>query len=127
MKIKIPISIGELLDKITILQIKSIKIKDEQKLINIKKELEELNDIVIDTGIDNKKLFKEYVYSLREINLCLWNIENQIRELEDKKQFDDFFIETARKVYEFNDLRAKLKKEINLNYNSDLVEEKSYK
>lgn len=127
MKINIPISVGELLDKITILQIKSIKIKEEQKLINIKKELEELERVSLDNKLQSKPLYEPYIYQLYEVNNCLWNIENQIRELEEKKQFDDFFIETARKVYEFNDRRAKIKKEINIYYNSDLVEEKSYK
>jgi hypothetical protein len=127
MKINIPISVGELLDKITILKIKSIKIKEENKLLNIKKELEELEKASLENKLQGKSLYKPYIYQLYEVNNCLWNIENQIRELEEKKQFDDFFIETARKVYEFNDRRAKIKKEINLYYSSDLIEEKSYK
>ena len=127
MKINIPISVGELLDKITILQIKSIKIKEEQKLINIKKELGELEKISLENKLQSRSLYKSYIYSLYEVNNCLWNIENQIREFEEKKQFDDWFIDTARKVYEFNDKRAKIKKEINLYYKSEIIEEKSYK
>lgn len=122
----IPISIGELLDKITILKIKKLKIKDTTKLENINKELELLLKIVTDLRIDKKRMYEEYMYTLYETNNCLWNIENQLREFETKQQFDDWFIETARKVYEFNDKRARLKKEINQLYGSDLMEEKSY-
>ena len=122
----VPISIGELLDKITILKIKKLKIKDTIKLENINKELELLLQTVSKLRIDKKKMYEEYMYTLYETNNCLWNIENQLREFEAKQQFDDWFIETARKVYEFNDKRARLKKEINQLYGSDLVEEKSY-
>jgi hypothetical protein len=124
--INIPVSIGELIDKISILKIKSIKIKDQDKLKNIHNELGLLLSIVSDLKINQKKMYNEYIYMMYEVNNCLWNIENEIRELEAKKQFDDLFIETARKVYEFNDKRSKIKKEINIAYGSDIVEEKSY-
>ena len=124
--INIPVSTGELIDKISILKIKAIKIKDPDKLKNIHNELGLLLSIVSDLKINQKKMYNDYMYMMYEVNNCLWNIENQIRELETKKQFDDLFIETARKVYEFNDKRSKIKKEINAAYGSSIVEEKSY-
>jgi hypothetical protein len=124
--INIPVSIGDLIDKISILKIKAIKIKDPDKLKNIHNELGLLLSIVSDLKINQKKMYNNYIYMMYEVNNCLWNIENEIRELEAKKQFDDLFIETARKVYEFNDKRSKIKKEINIAYGSDIVEEKYY-
>lgn len=125
-QIMIPISIGELMDKITILQIKSIKIKNTQQLHNINHELTLLTDIVNSQGINRKKLYKEYLYMLHEINVCLWNVEEELRRLEKLQQFDEYFTDNARKVYEFNDRRAKVKKDINILYGSSIVEEKSY-
>lgn len=122
----IPISIGELMDKITILQIKSIKIKNTHQLHNINHELTLLTDIIDSQGINRKKLYKEYLYMLHEINVCLWNVEEELRRLEKLQQFDEYFIDNARKVYEFNDRRAKVKKDINILYGSSIVEEKSY-
>lgn len=121
MNISVPISIGELIDRITILQIKKNKIKDNIKLYNINKELVLLQEIK-----NNLSINQEYMYILYEINNALWNIEDRIRELETKKQFDTIFIETARQVYILNDRRAQIKKEINMKYNSDIIEEKSY-
>lgn len=122
----IPVSVGELMDKITILQIKKIKIYDSDKLYNIDRELSSLLKIVQDLKIHKKRMYDEYMYMLYETNNALWNIENQLRELEAKQQFDDWFVETARKVYEFNDKRASIKKQINILYKSGLIEEKSY-
>jgi len=120
-KILIPISIGELYDKISILQIKSERISDIEKLKNINNELAFLNNFKKDVSI-NYELYK----SLLEINKTLWDIENNIREKERKKEFDDDFINLARNVYITNDLRSQIKKTINLSYQSDIIEEKSY-
>jgi hypothetical protein len=122
----IPVSIGELLDKITILKIKNLKIKNESQLQSINTELSLLNKIIAELEIDLDPTYKEYVYILYEINNALWNIEDNIRNLENKKQFDDIFIETARMVYKLNDKRAEIKKQINHQYQSIIIEEKSY-
>ena len=119
---KIEISNGELLDKLSILEIKLGKIRDPEKLVNIKSEfslLKPLGDKLIPVV--------ETLYGrLVDINLLLWEIEDTIRDFERNKRFGDDFIQTARKVYLFNDERALIKKEINLLTNSGLVEEKSY-
>tara|TARA_Y100001968_G_scaffold332496_1_gene390872 strand:+ start:10859 stop:11242 length:384 start_codon:yes stop_codon:yes gene_type:complete len=117
-----PVSIGELIDKITILQIKE-KHMDGNKLLNIQKELKYLNQVVKDNKI---KIKDKYIDNLREINLNLWNIEDQIREFESKKSFGNQFVKLARSVYLINDKRAAAKKELNIQYGSDLVEEKIY-
>jgi hypothetical protein len=121
----IPISWGELIDKVTILEIKLLKITNESALANIQKELNYLHKIVL---IDN---VEQSIYtlknSLKEVNLRLWGIEDDIRVKEIKSTFDDEFIQLARLVYKFNDERAKIKKSINLVLNSELIEEKSYK
>ena len=118
-----PISVGELFDKLTILEIKRDKLKGNQ-LKNIKKEILYLEEVLKNNNllIDNK-IFSE----LRDINKNLWNIEDQIRIKESKSEFDNDFINLARSVYFENDKRASLKKEINIKYNSELIEEKSYK
>jgi hypothetical protein len=117
-----PISVGELIDKITILKIKSILIVDKIKLKNIEQELqllEELKDsLVIDVDSLQSKLYG--------VNLELWHIENFKRECEKNQSFDDKFIESARQVYLKNDLRASIKKQINELVGSTIVEEKSY-
>jgi peptide methionine sulfoxide reductase MsrA len=102
---KIPVSIGELLDKITILQIKSSHSDDEC----IKRELNELINIAEQLNVYNSS----YLIELKTINKILWNIEDQIRMKEKNKQFDDEFIKLARSVYITNDDRAKIKKQIN--------------
>ena len=120
--INAPISIGEIFDKITILEIKKEKLKNE-KLINVNLELKLLKKIVDDNGLNvDKKLIKK----LREVNNKLWNIEDKIRIKEKLKTFDNEFIEIARSVYIENDKRSEIKREINTKYNSELVEEKSY-
>jgi len=120
----IPISWGELIDKVTILEIKLAKIKVQSALINIQKELDYLDEIVRRENIDHS-IF-EMKSSLRAINLKLWDVEEDIRHKELKVEFDNEFIQLARSVYKFNDERAKLKKSINLTFNSELIEEKSY-
>jgi hypothetical protein len=120
----IEVSHGEIVDKLTILQIKKENIKDPSKLDNIVKEYDYLFSIVEnDLGILTSS--PEYL-ELLSINKDLWVIEDDIREKERQKQFDDEFVKLARDVYYTNDVRAKIKKEINLKYSSGFVEEKSY-
>jgi hypothetical protein len=120
----IEVSHGEIVDKLTILQIKKKNITDSEKLININKEYDYLISIVEnDLGISTTS--SEYL-QLLSINEELWVIEDDIRDKERNKEFDDEFIKLARAVYYTNDVRAKIKKEINLKYSSGFVEEKSY-
>ena len=120
---KIDISIGELVDKVTILSIKLEKFKDEVKKANVQKEYDMLSVPMNELGImTTSNEFKD----LREINLKLWHIEDDIRIEESKSDFGAKFIELARSVYFINDDRAAVKKEINLKYKSDLIEEKEY-
>ena len=125
MSIKIDVSVGEIMDKLTILEIKSEKIQDEAKLANVRKErdslLPEINQPAYQTD-RVRQLFAE----LKDINLKLWEIEDEIRLKEADKSFDEGFIELARSVYFTNDQRAEVKKQINLVTGSALVEEKSY-
>lgn len=121
MKILAPISIGELYDKISILEIKSEKISDTKKLENIKNELYFLNELLNEKAT-NEPLFLD----LKEVNKKLWEIEDDIRLCEKENNFGEKFIELARSVYITNDKRFELKNEINSKYNSLIVEEKSY-
>ena len=125
MKINIPASIGELFDKITILEIKKSKIKDENKLIFINKELNLLEKVVKSKKINTRSL-SSLVKKLKNVNLKLWNVEDKLRKFEKNKQFKKDFINYARKVYYTNDKRAILKNEINLKTNSIISEVKSY-
>ncbi len=121
---KIEVSHGEIVDKLTILQIKKENITDPIKLDNIIKEYDYLLSVVEnDLGIST--LSPEYL-ELLSINKELWIIEDDIRNKERNKEFDDEFIKLSRSVYYTNDVRAKIKKEINLKYSSGFVEEKSY-
>ena len=120
---KIEISIGELVDKVTILTIKKKKIQDSNKLKNIKREYELLSKVMENAGI---KIGSIEFNSLMEVNLRLWHIEDDIRIKEAKKEFDDKFICLARSVYFENDKRAKIKREINQKYCEELIEEKEY-
>lgn len=121
---KIEVSHGEIVDKLTILQIKKENITDKVKLNNILKEYEYLLSVVKDDlGISINS--SDYL-ELLSINKELWIIEDNIRDKERKKEFDDNFVKLARDVYYTNDVRAKIKKEINLKYSSGFVEEKSY-
>ena len=119
-----PISVGELIDKITILQIKQTKITDESKLVNIHRELQELLYIFDNLDIPN---VIERTDRLRQINAELWDIEDFKRQCEQNRSFDAKFIQAAREVYIKNDLRAHLKRDINEQCGSTIVEEKSYK
>jgi hypothetical protein len=123
--IHIPISIGEFIDKITILEIKSNKISDPEKLKNVEKELSSLNKLYPET-LHNQTDVIRLREDLFKINTSLWEIEDKIRLKEKRKEFDAEFIETARAVYINNDERARLKREINILCQSELTEEKSY-
>ena len=119
---KIEVSIGEIVDKLSILQIKTEFIKDEEKLNNVKKEYDYLYDIVF----NEMKIEQSDFFDMVSINQELWKIEDDIRDKERAKEFDDEFIRLARAVYVTNDKRAEVKKVINIKYGSLFVEEKSY-
>ena len=117
-----PVSLGELIDKITILEIKKIHMTGI-KLKNIDKELKLLKYIIQDKNLE---IDINLINKLKEVNKSLWDIEDNIRIKESNNEFDQEFIQLARSVYKENDKRASIKKEINQKYNSDLAEEKSY-
>jgi hypothetical protein len=125
MTIKIPISWGELIDKITILEIKMDRIKDTKKLENIEKELLALR-LVFDQGCSEPGTISQLKGELRSVNEKLWEIEDDIRKCEKEKDFSQRFIDLARAVYISNDQRASLKRDINTVLKSELFEEKSY-
>lgn len=125
MLVQVPVSWGEMLDKITILEIKSEQIKDAGKLMNIRRELEELCR-TRDELIVMPDEVKAMVAELKHINQKLWVVEDDLRECERKKDFGAKFVELARAVYYTNDERAAVKREINEALGSALVEEKSY-
>ena len=125
MEVNIPVSLGELLDKISILEIKSIKISNKSKLANIKKELSGLKKVLENLNINFSEI-KNLYEELYKINLGLWEIEDSIRILEKNKNFEKDFIDLARSVYITNDKRFQVKNEINKLFNSNYVEEKSY-
>ena len=120
--INVPISVGELIDKITILEIKKDKLKN-LKLRNILKELSFLRAVLEKNSI---LIPDEIYFQLKSINLKLWDIEDKIRIKEKNKEFDNEFIELARSVYLNNDRRSETKKELNIMFNSEIIEEKSY-
>ena len=126
MIVKIPVSVGELVDKITILEIKNKKIKDIKKLSNIKLELKLLNEFFGKKKL-NTKLINKLKNHLYNVNLKLWNVEDKLRDHEYKNKFNQNFVKLARKVYFLNDKRSKIKKEINESVGSKIIEEKSYK
>ena len=126
MKILVEISVGDLFDKITILNIKLKKITESEKLINISKELEVLNEQSQKVNVSDKKALSDLTVKLQNINEELWDIENHKRECEAKKDFGESFIKLSRDVHFKNDIRAEIKKEINLLSNSNIVEEKEY-
>ena len=120
--IHVPISIGELIDKITILEIKKDKLKN-LKLKNILNELSFLRAVLE----KNKILIPDEIFlQLKSINLTLWDIEDKIRIKEKNKEFDNEFIKLARSVYLNNDRRSETKRELNIMFNSEIIEEKSY-
>ena len=123
----VEVSNGELLDKISILELKMLKIEDKEKLINIKKEFQTLNPLVVKLFGDNGSQLQNHYLELAKINSELWDIEDWIRDCEREKRFDKEFVELARSVYITNDKRCEVKKLINILTSSGLVEEKSYK
>jgi hypothetical protein len=121
-RMKIEVSNGEIVDKLTILQIKLKRIRDEAKLANLKKEYDELVSAASSIMSLTDPLYK----ALYEVNCELWDIEDRIRDLERNKDFGEDFIAVARAVYFKNDRRSEIKREINLKTSSGLIEEKSY-
>jgi hypothetical protein len=119
---KIEVSNGEIIDKLTIIQIKLERIKDKAKLANLQKEYDEL----IGASSSIIPLDHPLYIALYEVNCELWDIEDRIRDLERIKDFGEEFISTARAVYFRNDKRSEIKREINLTTSSGLIEEKSY-
>ena len=124
-EILIPMSPGEILDKITILQIKAERISDPAKVANVQTELDMLNK-VWNEAVDVDAEITALTTELKSINEALWEIEDDIRDEERGKRFGERFIELARAVYVTNDERANAKKKVNLHLNSNIVEEKSY-
>ena len=119
------ISAGELIDKITILEIKKIKISNKEKLNDVEKELSSLNG-TMKKSIPDQNLIKDLIIKLKEINLKLWDIEDGKRAAEKENNFGEKFVELARNVYKFNDERAKIKLAINNTLGSNIKEVKSY-
>jgi len=124
-EIRVPISVGELIDKMTILEIKSERITRAGALANVLRELERLTRIWENSPISDQDM-DEARTELKAVNEALWEIEDQIRAKENAGNFDEEFIELARSVYLQNDRRAAIKRRINLESGSELIEEKSY-
>jgi len=127
MSVEVSVSLGELLDKLTILQIKADRISDPDKLANIRRELDSLNRVWHGSKYAGTTAMNRTVRELRRVNEQLWDIEDAIRGKEARREFDDEFIELARAVYITNDERAAIKRAINIKAGSGLVEEKSYR
>ncbi|MGD8347559.1 MAG: DUF6165 family protein [Lysobacterales bacterium] len=123
--IKVPVSPGEVLDKITILEIKSERMSDPEKVANVRIELELLRETWAES-IQDDGVIQGLHAELKSINEALWEIEDAIRDKERAKEFDSDFIELARSVYFTNDRRSEVKKKLNLHLGSQIIEEKSY-
>lgn len=123
--IHIPVSLGELVDKITILHIKLTEITDAEKVKNIQKEFYLLTGLDVYTELEHE--LKEYYQRLFDVNYEIWRLEDVIRECESSGRFDDYFVESSRQIHKANKKRSQIKKEINIKYKSQVVEEKSYK
>jgi len=122
---QVPVSPGEVLDKITILEIKSERMTDPGKVANVRRELALLQK-VWSSNIRDSETIQDLHAQLKAINEALWDIEDDIRDKERAREFDDRFIELARAVYVTNDRRSQVKKELNLHLGSEIIEEKSY-
>ena len=122
--IYIPVSVGELVDKITILKIKLNQIKDKKKLVNVQHEHDALTSL--NEYVTIQKDVLEQQQQLMEVNLRLWFLEEDIRHYEKTNNFEAWFVDAARKIYKTNDERSRIKKEINVLCNSELIEEKSH-
>ena len=118
-----PISVGELIDKLTILDIKKSMIEDEAKRINVWREYNELSNILESLDLPDLTSYREHLYT---VNKQLWHIEDYKRAMEKDQNFGEGFINAARQVYQKNDLRAKIKRDINELVGSTIIEEKSY-
>jgi hypothetical protein len=125
MTLRVDVSAGEFLDKMTILEIKSERIPDPEKLENVKRELDLLRDTWAASPLSQADV-REDVAALKKVNESLWDIEDRIRRCESAQTFDDDFVRLARSVYQLNDERAAIKRRLNLRLKSTLVEEKSY-
>lgn len=125
MRIEIPVSFGELIDKLTILEIKKSKITDNEKLKNIQLEFELLNN-KYQTKLKDTKELQVFYDALLKVNHKLWKIEDKIRILENNKEFNEEFIDLARSVYKLNDERFAIKNEINKTFDSEIQEQKEY-
>ncbi len=125
MIISAPVSLGELIDKISILLIKKEKIADQTKNNHISHELNKLQETLNISSIDKSKI-DPLIQELKDINLKLWKVEDEIRICEKEKDFKEKFINLARSVYKYNDVRASIKLKINNDFGSSLVEIKSY-
>lgn len=125
MLVRVPVSVGELLDKISILRIKTERIDDPAKVANVRRELEALDAEVAAMDVD-RDLVEGFLAELEAINGELWVIEDDIRACEARQDFGEEFIRLARAVYRTNDVRAKIKKRANEATGSELTEEKSY-
>ena len=123
--IHVPVSPGEVLDKITILEIKSERMSDAKKVANVRVELELLQETWA-SSVEEDSVIVDLHAQLKEINEALWEIEDDIRDKERAKEFDERFIELARSVYFTNDRRSQVKKDLNLHLGSEIIEEKSY-
>ncbi len=123
--IRVPVSPGEVLDKITILEIKSERMEDPAKVANVRVELALLQETWAQS-VSVDQVIQELHSQLKQINETLWEIEDDIRDKERLKEFDQRFIELARQVYFTNDRRSQVKKKLNLHLGSQIVEEKSY-
>ncbi|MDJ0447111.1 DUF6165 family protein [Methylocystis sp. JR02] len=121
-----PISVGELFDKITILEIKSERIADPDKLVNVNHEMRLLRHIAEKLEIDNRQAIGVLFGKLKDVNSQIWEAEDRIRDFERRGVFDEAFLATARSIYRLNDARAAAKRELNLLTSSSVVEEKSY-
>ena len=125
MQLHVPVSVGEVLDKITILQIKLAHISDAEKRVNVQNELDSLLPLVAGDSFTTVQM-QTLIAELKSVNEALWEMEDDIREQEAAKTFGEEFIRLARAVYVTNDKRAAIKKQINLATGSALIEEKSY-
>ena len=122
---KIEVSIGEVVDKYTILTIKKLFIHDSEKLVNVEKEWKIIKSALLKKHPET--LTEPFTQELYDINKKLWKVEDDLRDCEHKSYFGEKFVELAREVYQLNDVRAIIKKQINQKYGSELIEEKSYK
>ena len=122
MIVQAPVSVGELLDKLSILRIKEARFTREDKRANVRRELAELQGVADQDGLRHEQLEGQ----LDEVNGALWDVEDELRVLESRQDFGDRFVELARAVYVTNDLRAALKRQLNEHFGSTLVEEKQY-